>query len=77
MHTHRHMVLTLADLYKTHDDNENEGQKFPCSEDILYPCCPTHAGTIHPCQQHWNTQTLRLQGWSHTNTHTHTQHTHY
>lgn len=45
--------LTLADLHDAHDDDEGERQQFARGEDVLHPGGPSHAGAVHPCQQHY------------------------
>lgn len=50
--------LTLADLHDAHDDDEGEGQQLAGGEDVLHPGGPPHAGAVHPCEQHWNTQSV-------------------
>lgn len=44
--------LTLADLDDAHDDDEGECQELASGEDVLDPGGPSHAGTVHPREQH-------------------------
>lgn len=43
---------TFADLDEAHDDNEDQGQKFASSEDVLDTRGPADAEAVHPSQQH-------------------------
>lgn len=46
------MILTFADLYNPHDDDQGQGQELPGCENVLNPSGPPHTGTVDPCEEH-------------------------
>lgn len=50
------MIHTLADLDKSHADDEAQGQQLPGCEHILNTGSPAHTEAVHPGQQHWETE---------------------
>lgn len=48
------VILTFADLYNSHDDDQGQGQELPSCENVLNPGGPTNTGTVDPCEEHWN-----------------------
>lgn len=45
-------ILTFADLYNPHDDDQGQGQELPGCENVLNPGGPPHTGTVDPCEEH-------------------------